>query len=69
MFPVNVRLLLKVVIPHPNPHISLNDSHALVMGKSDICQSNACVTCSKCNTKVAMEEKVNLFNTLCSLQK
>ena len=28
MFPVNVRLLLKVVIPHPNPRVSLSDSHA-----------------------------------------
>jgi len=53
VFLVNVSLLLKLVIPHPNPCISLNDSHAhWVCEKFVICQSNACVAYTKCSTKV-----------------
>ena len=41
VFPVNVRLLLRVVIPHPSLKLSLDDSHRLVMYKVAVLCSNA----------------------------
>ena len=58
MFPMNVRLLLKVVIPQPNSSNLLNDSfvsHELAVS----CQSNVGVIYSKCNANVVMEGTVN----------